>query len=159
MSVIMNDINNRVGHQLKRGQLKGFPFSDILYAGDTLLICSNAKTTNMYLKQMIIESDKYNMKLNNDKCESLVFNAASKVKFPDGTDMKCVNNATRGHNSELKRQRSADRHTKQNTTSMHNGKGTLPILQESYMLDSMEDSSLQCNYKGTTNVWAGNFGA
>ena len=34
------------------------------------------------------------MKLNNDKCESLVFNAASKVKFPDGTDMKCVNNAT-----------------------------------------------------------------
>ena len=34
------------------------------------------------------------MKLNNDKCESLVFNAASKVKFPDGSDMKCVTNAT-----------------------------------------------------------------
>ena len=90
----MHDINNRVGHQLKRGQLKGSLFSDILYADDTLLICSNAKTTNMYLRQIIIESEKYSMKLNNDKCESLVFNAESKVKFPDGTDMECVNNAT-----------------------------------------------------------------
>ena len=51
-------------------------------------------TTNIYLRQIIVESAKYNMKLNNDTCESLVFNGASKVKFPDGTDMKCVTNAT-----------------------------------------------------------------
>lgn len=34
------------------------------------------------------------MYIYNDKCESLVFNAESRVKFPDGSDMKRVDNAT-----------------------------------------------------------------
>ena len=90
ISVVMHDIHAKVGLQLKRGQIKGFPFSGILYADDTLLVCKNDMTTNIYLRQMILESSKYNMELNNDKCESLVFNGASKVKFLDSTNMKQV---------------------------------------------------------------------
>ena len=43
-------------------------FESILYADETLLVTKNARTMNILIKEIEIESEKYNMKLNKSKC-------------------------------------------------------------------------------------------
>ena len=55
MSVVIHDIHQMVGAQLRNGQFKGFPFPEILHVDDTLLMCKTAMTTHVYLRHMIIK--------------------------------------------------------------------------------------------------------
>ena len=77
------------------GQYSGTNFYDLLYADDTMLICKNTRVMNLFIKAIEIESAKYNMSLNKNKCNfiALNFRTPPNVHFQDGTKLTQVNEA------------------------------------------------------------------
>ena len=66
--------------------MPGMHHAEISYADDTLLFGTRTHTINKLLHQVQIESGKYNMKLNFDKCINLTINRKqSSIKLLDGT--------------------------------------------------------------------------
>ena len=94
MTVMFEDIHERIGRNIIKGKIDGLLFSEILYADDTLLVMKNTRDTNLLLKEIEIESSYYNMKLNNGKCEVIAMNKSNDIKFKDGTKLKHVREAT-----------------------------------------------------------------
>ena len=94
MTVMFEDIHTRIGRQINHGKIAGLPFTEILYADDTLLVMKNTRDTNLLLKEIETESSYYSMKLNNAKCEVIAMNKSNNVKLKDGTKLKHVKEAT-----------------------------------------------------------------
>ena len=72
---MFTDIKDRIYNKVKHGIVDHFLYYDILYADDTLLITKNARKINILIKEIEIESNKYNMKLNKGKCNYIPVSA------------------------------------------------------------------------------------
>ena len=64
----------------------------LLHADDTLLICNDTRIMNILIKEIEIESAKYNMKLNQSKCNftAVNYSGTPNVDFENGTKLKQV---------------------------------------------------------------------
>ncbi len=72
----------------------GASFLDLLYADDTLLLANDTRVMNILIKEIEIESTKYNMKLNKKKCNFIAINCSKpNVHFSDGTKLSQVEQA------------------------------------------------------------------
>ena len=68
-----------------------------MFADDTLLITRHARAMNILIKEIEIESAKYNMSLNKNKCELIASNPYTpNVHFMDGQKLKQVTDADKG---------------------------------------------------------------
>ena len=85
MTTIFTDIKSRLNTPKQLQPINGIHYAEVLYADDTLLFGTHTHTINKLLHQIQVESGKYNMKLNLDKCINLTINRAqSSIKFMDG---------------------------------------------------------------------------
>ena len=95
MTTIFDDIKNHENpnRKLKRRRPKGAEFDEILYADDTILASEDIRILQKYLHEIEIESCKYGLRLNKDKCEQISVNnnKKEKVKFTNGTDVNTLN--------------------------------------------------------------------
>ena len=70
------------------------PFSEIIYADDTMLIGKRARELNIFIAEIEKESSKYNLKLNYKKCNYVAMNGKAHIHFSDGKPMTEVEKAT-----------------------------------------------------------------
>ena len=61
---------------------------ELLYADDTMLIGTRARELNLLIRAIEEESEKYNLRLNYDKCNYLAMYGKSDIKFRDGSKMQ-----------------------------------------------------------------------
>ena len=99
MTVMFEDIHRTVNRKLyskslKKGPVDGLSFTEILYADDTLLILKDSDSATTLLQAIEEESKYYNMKIKEDKCETIAMDGKSKVKVKSGKTMKEVEQAT-----------------------------------------------------------------
>lgn len=95
MAVLMKDVKNRLNTPKQKEPINGIKFAEILYADDTLLFGTHTQNINKFLKEIQIESEYYNMRLNLNKCINLTGNQRmSSVKFKDGTKVPREHQAT-----------------------------------------------------------------
>jgi hypothetical protein len=93
MTVLMFDVNQSVRRNLAQHRPPGSNFDEVLFADDTICISSDTRSMNMLLAAIQREGAKYDMKLNQTKCEALVFGGRAAIKFEDGTPVKQVSEA------------------------------------------------------------------
>jgi hypothetical protein len=67
---------------------------EILYADDTMVMGNRAREINIILKQIEIESEKYNLKLNHSKCFYVGMNGTANIHFKDGTRIEKADQVT-----------------------------------------------------------------
>ena len=84
MTVICHDIHAEVDDYIRAYKIDCAPVWELLYADDTIIIGNRAREINILLKQIEIESDKYNLKLNHDKCFYVGMNGKAHIDFKDG---------------------------------------------------------------------------
>ena len=97
MTAMFADIHERVNpkiYTLHGGVIDGLGFTEILYADDTMLVLKDSKPASKLLHEIETESEYYNLKLNKDKCETILMNNHKKVVFKDGTELPDVDKAT-----------------------------------------------------------------
>ena len=87
------DIKERSGDQISRGQIPGFSFSEILYAGDTLLILRTKESLEQLLHDIEIDSEYYGLRRNLGKCELIEMNGNQEINFRSGDEVKKVEKA------------------------------------------------------------------
>jgi hypothetical protein len=63
-------------------------FDEIMYADDTICISSDTKAVNKFIQNIEAEGEKYNMKLNREKCEVIHNSTTANVHFADNTKVK-----------------------------------------------------------------------
>ena len=86
MTAVFQDIKSVLCTPKQRQPIPGISYAEVLYADDTLLFGTHTHTINKLLRQIQIESAKYNMKLNFEKCINLTINRRqSSIKFMDGS--------------------------------------------------------------------------
>ena len=76
------------------GQLHNISLSELYYADDTLIMSSTAKAAETILQHIEQESEKYNMKLNYDKCIHLIMNGLHTITYRNGEEMHRKTEAT-----------------------------------------------------------------
>ena len=68
MTVLMKDVKSRLNTKRQNEPINGIKFSEILYADDTLLFGPHTQNINKLFKEIQIESNYYNLNLNQGKC-------------------------------------------------------------------------------------------
>ena len=71
---IFKKIHIKLGSSLDKQKSHYCAISELLYADDTLLILKDTRVLNRYLQEIILEREKHNLKLNNEKCEYITIN-------------------------------------------------------------------------------------
>ena len=71
MTVMFHDIHMRLDYTLAGRSFEGVNVWELLYADETMLIRKRARELNLLIQAIIIESGKYNMKLNYKKIHLL----------------------------------------------------------------------------------------
>ena len=66
--------------KLEKGKVPGIECMEVLYADDTLLICKDTKTANLFLKLIEPESAYHGLNLNKSKCNFIRVIDESKMK-------------------------------------------------------------------------------
>ena len=88
---ITHDFRNNLDLQenidIAEGQLHKASLSELYYADDTLVMTSTAKAAETIRQHIEQESEKYNMKLNYDKCIHLRMNDIRTITYKNGQDM------------------------------------------------------------------------
>jgi len=84
MTVIFHDVHTEVDHKIAPYTGDCVNTWELLYADDTMVMGSRAREINIILRQIAIESDKYNLKLNHDKCFYIGMNGRADIHFKDG---------------------------------------------------------------------------
>jgi len=74
MTIMFKDIKSRLNTPAQKQPIYGINFAEILYADDTLLFGKTTQVINKLLKEIQIESEYYNMKLNYAKCINITIN-------------------------------------------------------------------------------------
>ena len=106
MTAIWHDIHGQLeiinldGRKKRHEGLKWdpLPFSEILYADDTILLGLTSATVETQLKLLITEAARYGLNLNMGKCEHIKVNTKDSVHFPCGTDsMRSIRRNTSGY--------------------------------------------------------------
>ena len=86
LSAIFQDIKTELNTPKQKEPIPGLEFAEVMYADDTLIFGTHAQTINKLLHEVQVESQKYNLQLNLDKCVNLTINQhQSSVKFLDGS--------------------------------------------------------------------------
>ena len=94
MTVLFHDIHFEIDDKIAPFTNAAFANWEILYADDTMIMGNRAREINIYLKQVEIESAKYNLKLNNSKCFYIGMNGKADIHFADGTKVKKADDVT-----------------------------------------------------------------
>jgi len=84
MTVIFHDVHAEVDDSIRAYKIDVAPIWELLYADDTMIMGNRAREINILLKQIEIESEKYNLKLNHDKCFYIGMNGKANIHFKDG---------------------------------------------------------------------------
>ena len=92
MTVIFHDVHKAVNHLISPYCNEVLHTWELLYADDTIVMGSRAREINIILKQIEIESGKYNLSLNKDKCFYIGMNGTANIHFKDGTKIKKTDN-------------------------------------------------------------------
>jgi len=77
MTMMMRNIKTRLNTPAQKEPLPGIEFAEVLYADDTLLFGKHTQTINRSLKEIQIESEYQNMKLNCTKCINLTIDGVT----------------------------------------------------------------------------------
>ena len=86
MTAVFQDIKAVLCTPKQRQPIPGISYAEVLYADDTLLFGTHTHTINKLLRQIQLESARYIMKLNFEKCINLTINRKqSSIKFMDGS--------------------------------------------------------------------------
>ena len=89
MTVIFMDIHTELDHKITGKSIEICNnLWELLYADDTGLIGTRARELNMLIKAIEEESEKYNLRLNYDKCNYLDVYGKADMKFRDGSKMQ-----------------------------------------------------------------------
>ena len=85
LTVMMKDTTDDMTPEekltLDRGKLNHEVTKHLFYADDTVIMTSSAQATQLILQTIQIESNKYGMKLNQNKCEHIRLNAIHRIQF------------------------------------------------------------------------------
>ena len=73
MTAIFQDIKTELNTPKQLQPIHGINYAEVLYADDTLLFGTHTQTINKLLRQVQVESAKYNLALNFEKCINLTF--------------------------------------------------------------------------------------
>ena len=85
MTAIFQDIKQILKTPRQLAPIPGINYAEVLYADDTLIFGTHTQSINKYLQAIQLESAKYNMQLNFDKCVNITINQhQSSVKFLNG---------------------------------------------------------------------------
>ena len=84
LTAMFHDIHDQIDRDIIAGRLDHFPYHEILYADDILIVGKRAREVNMILKAVEKESKRYNMKLNQSKCNHIDMSCNADVKFANG---------------------------------------------------------------------------
>jgi len=84
MTVVFHDVHQEIDHKIAPYSGDCTSAWELLYADDTMVMGSRAREINIILKQIEIESEKYNLKLNHDKCFYIGMNGKADIHFMDG---------------------------------------------------------------------------
>ena len=95
MTAIFQDIKTELNTPKQLQPIHGINYAEVLYADDTLLFGTHTQTINKLLRQVQVESAKYNLALNFEKCINLTINRKqSSVKFMNGAQVPQKTQAT-----------------------------------------------------------------
>ena len=94
MSVLFSDVHLEVEGKLLGRTHDYFNWWELIYADDTMLIGQRAREIHILLAAIEKESEKYNLKLNHNKCEYVAMNGKAHIRFSNGSPMKEVDHAT-----------------------------------------------------------------
>ena len=88
MTAIFQDIKQMLKTPRQLAPIPGINYAEVLYADDTLIFGTHTQSINKFLQAIQVESAKYNMLLNFDKCVNITINQhQSSVKFLNGTSV------------------------------------------------------------------------
>ena len=88
MTAIFQDIKQMLKTPRQLEPIPGINYAEVLYADDTLIFGTHTQSINKFLQAIQVESAKYNMLLNFDKCVNITINQhQSSVKFLNGTSV------------------------------------------------------------------------
>ena len=95
MTVLFMDIHTELDHK-NSGKSTDICNNlwELLYADDTMFVGSRAWDLNLLIDAIEEESDKYNLKLNYDKCNCLAMYGKADIKFKDGLNMQEAHEVT-----------------------------------------------------------------
>jgi len=97
MSVLFWDVKKEreLSRKLRENRVPGASFDEVLYADDTILISTDTRAINEFLKEIETQGEKIGMKLNKDKTEVIVIgkNKNAHIKFKNGTPVKRATDA------------------------------------------------------------------
>jgi len=82
MSVLFWDVKQNVDlkRELEESRIPGATFDELLYADDTILISTNPKAINKFIKEIEIQGELIGMKLNTEKTEIIVLGKNKKKR-------------------------------------------------------------------------------
>ena len=84
MTILFEDVRERLAYLRRRGRIGQIDFSEVLYADDTLVVTRDTRAAQDMLQAITEDSSCYNMRLNCDKCKTIFMNKRNRVKFPSG---------------------------------------------------------------------------
>ena len=84
MTALIMDAHHECGASRWSSMSELLGDTELLYADDTLLVGSEKKAVEKLLHAIENQSNRYGMKLNKAKCETLALNFKGKIKFQDG---------------------------------------------------------------------------
>ena len=78
---------------LDRGELRREITKHLFYADDTIIMTSSVPASQLIFQKIQHESNKYGMKLNQDKCEHIRLNAIRRIQFENGEEVPTTQTA------------------------------------------------------------------
>ena len=157
MSVLFSDVKRNVDikRKLEENRVPGANFDEVLYADDTILVSTDTRTINLFLKEIEEQGEQIGLKLNRGNTEVIVVgkNKNAKITFKDGTPVKQVSDATylgvqindkADPNKELRLRIS---------NTMSTWKKDWTILQKGKLHSKIQNTSISCSHKSEAHVW------
>ena len=83
MTVVFHDVHDQPGlrEELRHNKVLGAVFDEVLYADDTIIFSESAQALEKLLQAIEKEGERYGMKLNKDKCESMCIGGNDSIHF------------------------------------------------------------------------------
>lgn len=89
MTTLFHDIHEGDTQNLSKHRIQGTTYDEILYADDTICASTDVRAMNKFIKSIEIDGERYGLKLNKKKCESMhTGNNNVNIHFMDGTQVK-----------------------------------------------------------------------
>jgi len=93
MHVLFHDVKQKLNDPWNKRTFEQINFYELLYADDTLLITKSTAMAKKLLHLVEEESEYYDLKLNQKKCNYISYNFNANITFKDGTRMPKISEA------------------------------------------------------------------